>query len=146
MKVLGIAGYSGNGKTTLVVRLIPELKRHIARARTQYEEDLKAGYGWVELPHAFEHKQPSAGREWAWQWVFPATRTYREQSTGQGRRLDQRYAQPVAAAVAAALAALHLRTVHAVHAVEECVDLEHQLAKQIERGAAASHGPSLPYP
>lgn len=26
MKVLGIAGYSGNGKTTLVVRLIPELR------------------------------------------------------------------------------------------------------------------------
>lgn len=28
----------------------------------------------------------AAGREWAWQWVFPATRSYVDQVTGQRRR------------------------------------------------------------
>jgi site-specific recombinase XerD len=31
-------------------------------------------------------KFPNAGREWPWQWVFPATRTYRDRDSGQLRR------------------------------------------------------------
>ena len=40
----------------------------------------------MELPTTLERKYPNAGREWAWQWVFPATRTYVERITGQRRR------------------------------------------------------------
>jgi len=29
---------------------------------------------------------PNAGRDWGWQWVFPATRFYVERLTGQRRR------------------------------------------------------------
>jgi len=46
----------------------------------------RAGAGWVELPHALERKYPNAGREWPWQWVFPATRTYIDRTTGRCRR------------------------------------------------------------
>jgi len=31
-------------------------------------------------------KYPNAGREWVWQWVFPATRIYRDRLIGQRRR------------------------------------------------------------
>jgi site-specific recombinase XerD len=31
-------------------------------------------------------KYPNAGREWGWQWVFPATRIYVDRVTGQRRR------------------------------------------------------------
>jgi site-specific recombinase XerD len=31
-------------------------------------------------------KYPNAGREWCWQWVFPATRHYRDTETQQTRR------------------------------------------------------------
>ena len=31
-------------------------------------------------------KYPNAPREWAWQWVFPATRFYHEAETGEHRR------------------------------------------------------------
>jgi len=48
--------------------------------------DLSAGGGWVELPDALARKLPSAGREWPWQWVFPATRTYVEPETRERRR------------------------------------------------------------
>jgi integron integrase len=62
-----------------------ELRRHIARAKRQHD-DLVAGAGWVELPNAMIRKSPSAGRAWSWQWVFPATRTYRHPATHQLRR------------------------------------------------------------
>lgn len=42
--------------------------------------------GWVELPDALARKYPSAGRALVWQWIFPATRRYREDRTGQVRR------------------------------------------------------------
>ncbi len=46
--------------------------------------------GWVELPGALLRKYPNAGREWVWQWVFPATRLYVEPVTGQRRRHHNR--------------------------------------------------------
>ena len=63
-----------------------ELARHLALAKQQHEVDLRHGAGWVELPSALSRKYPNAGREWPWQWVFPATRIYVERSTGQRRR------------------------------------------------------------
>ena len=50
------------------------LSRHLEEIRTQHHHDLEAGAGWVELPTALLRKYPNAGREWVWQWVFPATR------------------------------------------------------------------------
>jgi integrase-like protein len=44
------------------------------------------GAGWVALPGALERKYPNAGREWAWQWVFPATSCYVDRETGKRRR------------------------------------------------------------
>ncbi|MEZ5966942.1 MAG: integron integrase [Planctomycetota bacterium] len=63
-----------------------QLAAHLERMRTQHLRDLAAGAGWVELPGALPVKLPNAGREWAWQWVFPATRTYLEPATRQRRR------------------------------------------------------------
>jgi site-specific recombinase XerD len=47
---------------------------------------LLRGAGWVELPWALARKYPNAGREWLWQWVFPASRFYVHGATGQRRR------------------------------------------------------------
>src|SRR5262249_43478700 len=44
------------------------------------------GAGWVELPNALTRKYLNAGRDWGWQWVFPATRFYLDRLTGQRRR------------------------------------------------------------
>jgi len=63
----------------------PDLAAHLETARVQHQQDLAAGAGWVELPTALLRKYPNAGREWAWQWVFPATRMYRDRLTGQLR-------------------------------------------------------------
>jgi integrase len=54
--------------------------------RRQHQRDLARGLGSVELPTAIERKYPRAPWQWGWQWVFPATRFYRDPATGrQGR-------------------------------------------------------------
>jgi len=62
------------------------LRAQLETAKRQHEADLLAGAGWVELPGALAKKLPAAGREWPWQWVFPATRIYCEKAGGQLRR------------------------------------------------------------
>jgi integron integrase len=72
--------------TMLPVSVKTSLAAHLQAARLQHETDLRHGAGWVELPWALARKHPNAGREWVWQWAFPATRTYVDRVTGQRRR------------------------------------------------------------
>lgn len=72
--------------TLLPNQLRPILAKHLEAIRAQNESDIADGAGYVELAGALAAKYPSAAREWPWQWVFPATRQYRHQSTGQRRR------------------------------------------------------------
>lgn len=57
------------------------LAAHLEAVKRQHDADLRHGAGWVELPWALARKYPNAGREWAWQWVFPATRIYVDRET-----------------------------------------------------------------
>ena len=80
-------GKGDKDRVTMLPGLIKAaLAEHLAQVRAQHERDLAGGAGWVELPTALLRKYPNAGREWVWQWVFPATRLYRDRLTGQRRR------------------------------------------------------------
>jgi len=73
------------------VTLLPEslespLRGDLARVRRLHQRDLERGWGSVEVPTAIERKYPRAPWEWGWQWVFPATRLYRDRETGRRRR------------------------------------------------------------
>ncbi|CAN5807973.1 integron integrase [soil metagenome] len=73
------------------VTLLPEslrapLGEDIERVRRQHQRDLALGLGSIELPTAIERKYPRAPWQWGWQWVFPATRFYRDPATGRQRR------------------------------------------------------------
>lgn len=72
--------------TTLPRSLVGALRDHLGDVWRLHERDLVEGAGWVELPDALRRKYPSAAREWPWQWVFPATRTYVHAETGEIRR------------------------------------------------------------
>jgi integrase len=72
--------------TLLPDRIRGPLATHLERVRRQHDEDLKCDRGSVQLPDAIGRKYPSAAREWAWQWVFPATRFYLDRETGERRR------------------------------------------------------------
>lgn len=72
--------------TTLPASLVVPLREHLVRVRRLYEADLRAGFGAVVLPHALARKYPGASREWAWQWVFPATRRFVDSAQRTERR------------------------------------------------------------
>jgi integron integrase len=80
-------GKGGKDRVTMLpVNLSKSLERHLARVRAQHEEDVEAGLGEVYLPNALARKFPSAGREWAWQYVFPSPRLSIDARSGQKRR------------------------------------------------------------
>jgi integron integrase len=80
----------GKGRKDRVTLLPDSLRRplaaHLARVHEQHRRDLRAGRGRVALPDALRVKHPAAAGEWAWQWVFPATRFYVDRETGEVRR------------------------------------------------------------
>jgi integron integrase len=62
------------------------LRAQLGLARALHERDLAAGFGEVALPDALARKYPGAAREWGWQWVFPASRRYRDERLCVERR------------------------------------------------------------
>ena len=80
-------GKGGKDRLTMLpAALKSPLVDHLARVKAQHEANLAAGRGAVALPGALRLKYPNAPREWAWQWVFPATRFYLDEQTGERRR------------------------------------------------------------
>ena len=73
-----VRGGKGNKdrRTTLPEIVARELEGHLARVRRLAASDRKRGVAGVSLPDALARKYPNASREWGWQWVFPASRTY----------------------------------------------------------------------
>jgi integron integrase len=72
--------------TMLPAAILEPLRKHLQAVKYQHSKDLSRGFGRVVLPDALERKYPNAGKEWGWQWVFPATSHYVDRSTGEHRR------------------------------------------------------------
>jgi integron integrase len=80
-------GKGGKDRVTMLSRSVTgPLQAHLIHVRAQHERDVAAGAGFVELPDALARKYRMAAREWRWQWVFPAMRSYVDRSTGERRR------------------------------------------------------------
>jgi integron integrase len=118
--------------TILPARLVTPLKQHFERLKRQYGgDDIRNGQGFVELPFALARKYPSASREWGWQWLFPATRTYVDRATGERRRhhlhesvIQRAIRQARRAAGIAKPAGCHsLRHAFATHLIENGYDV-----------------------
>jgi hypothetical protein len=62
------------------------LARQLADVRDRHAADLAKGLGRAPLPDAVARKYANADREWAWQWVFPASSHYRDSETGIRQR------------------------------------------------------------
>lgn len=80
-------GKGAKDRITMLPRaLAAPLQEHLARVESLHAADLGAGFGEVHLPHALGRKYPNAGREWGWQYVFPAKQRAVDPRTGVTRR------------------------------------------------------------
>ena len=73
------------------VTMIPQsltgpLAEHLGKVRALHKADLAAGFGDVHLPFALHRKYSGAGREWGWQFVFPAATRSTDPRSGVVRR------------------------------------------------------------
>jgi integron integrase len=72
--------------TMLPERFAALLQEHLARVRTVYDQDLAQGMAGVYIWPALERKYPNAGKEWIWQYVFPAKTLSVDPRSGKVRR------------------------------------------------------------
>jgi integrase len=60
--------------TMLPASLVAPLQTYLEKVKSLHNRDLAEGFGDVYLPFALAQKYPNAGREWGWQYVFPASK------------------------------------------------------------------------
>lgn len=73
-------------KTMLPKSLIKDLNMQIKKVKEIYERDLRFNYAGVSLPYALERKYPNAGKEFGWQYIFPASKLAIDPQSGKIRR------------------------------------------------------------
>jgi integron integrase len=80
-------GKGNKDRVTVLPRTIePALETHLERVRRLHTADLQSGFGVAPLPNALAVKYPNAGRDWAWQWIFPAKRIGVDPRSGKRQR------------------------------------------------------------
>jgi integron integrase len=68
-------GKGAKDRAVMLPQAVAEkLSKQLAVSQAIHQADLAAGHGEVYLPDAVAHKHPGAGRQWMWQYVFPADR------------------------------------------------------------------------
>ena len=114
----------GKGKKDRVTMLPRQVKQplaaHLERVRAQHGRDLEAGFGRVPLPGARASKYPNADREWAWQWVFPASRICRDPRWGPTPRRHHLHESAIQKAIRAAARRARVTKPVGPHTLRHC--------------------------
>ncbi|WP_349558579.1 integron integrase [Marinobacter sp. NFXS9] len=80
-------GKGNKDRVTLLPQTLTEpLRSQKAFVEAQHHRDLLSGFGEVYMPAALARKYPSAARELAWQYLFPAQRISVDPRSGIKRR------------------------------------------------------------
>lgn len=86
--LLTIRDAKGNKDRTTMIpsKLINPLQMQIEKVKYIHEQDLKSGYGTVEIPMALNRKYPGLDKELGWQYVFPAKNLSTDPRSGELRK------------------------------------------------------------
>jgi integron integrase len=80
-------GKGGKDRMTMVpAALVDDLERQFEASRKVFLEDRRRGVPGVELPYAYERKNPAAAKSWGWHWLFPQDHLSVDPRTGIRRR------------------------------------------------------------
>jgi integrase len=61
--------------TVLPKKIYGPLRQQLANIKEIFKSDRANNIEGVALPGALGRKYPNAGKEWAWQWIFPPERS-----------------------------------------------------------------------
>lgn len=87
MQILVRDGKGDKDRVTMLPQsLVEPLREHLVKVRVLHRQDIAEGFGEVYLPYALDRKYPNAGREWAWQYVFPSSKRSVDPRSGVVRR------------------------------------------------------------
>ncbi len=117
-------------RTLLPTQAVSLLREHLTRLQQRHDPELRAGAGAVCLPDAVTRRSPAAATEWAWQWLFPASRLQAAPAGPKRRQhlhktaIQRAFALAVSRSGVAKIATCHsLRHSFATHLVEASYDI-----------------------
>jgi integrase len=80
-------GKGDDDRFTILPDSVAVEKKHMLQdVKALHDKDLREGYGETALPNALGVKYKNAGKEWSWQYIFPASRRSIDPYSGVIRR------------------------------------------------------------
>ena len=109
--------------TVLAAAVLPILRERIAAVSAQHARDRAQGGGWAPLPGALHRKDPRAGWDLGWQFLFAASRPSPDEKTGhRGRR--HLHATVIQGAIKRAVRAANVARPITCHVLRHCFATE----------------------
>ena len=112
-------------------RLLEKFKAQIKHNKSLHDDDLRKGFGTVELPNALARKYPNAAKEFKWQYLFPMAKVSKVPKSSLKRRhhvLESTYSRNLRKAVIASevnkkVTAHTFRHSYATHLLQAGIDI-----------------------